>query len=69
MADVSKIQLPSGSEYNIKDEVARTQIITSIYTSETKNLRLGLSSAINVENEEFQEVYYELWYCRYTISK
>lgn len=55
MADISKITLPSGVTYEIKDEEARTQIITSIYTSSTKDLRLGLSSAINVENEEFQE--------------
>lgn len=53
MADISKITLPSGVTYEIKDEEARTQIITSIYTSSTKDLRLGLSSAINVENEEF----------------
>lgn len=53
MAEISKIQLPTGEVYDIKDEVTRTQVITSIYTAETKNLLLGLSSAINVENEEF----------------
>ena len=27
MADISKIKLPSGSEYNIKDAYAREQIL------------------------------------------
>ena len=53
MADVSKIQLPGGSEYNIKDEVARQMTLDVTYTAATYNLEFSFGSATTADDEEF----------------
>ena len=35
MADIEKIVLPSGNEYDIKDAVARQMTLLAVYTSAT----------------------------------
>ena len=55
MADISKITLPSGVTYIIKDEEARSQTLIATYTGgTTKNLALTFAPAGSVENEEYQ---------------
>ena len=53
MSDISKIQLPSGETYEIKDEEARSQTVIAVYTSSTKDLQLGISSVLSIDDEEF----------------
>lgn len=53
MADIAKIQLPSGTEYNIKDEVARQMTLDVTYTSATYDLEFSFTSAASVDSEEF----------------
>lgn len=53
MSDISKITLPSGVTYNIKDIPARQQTVTGTYTSATKNLALDIVPAESVEEEEY----------------
>lgn len=53
MADISKVELPNGAEYNIKDEVARAMTLEATYTAGTKNLTLTFSTAASIDSEEF----------------
>jgi hypothetical protein len=53
MADISKIQLPSGDTLSIKDDVARTLTLDAVYTEATLNLALTTTSASDGDNEEF----------------
>lgn len=54
MADISKIKLPSGSEYDIKDEVARSITLSATYTAVTKDLELEFTTASSADNTEYQ---------------
>ena len=51
--NISKITLPSGSVYDIKDEVARNVNISATYTSNTKDLELTITSAASADNTEY----------------
>lgn len=53
MADIEKIVLPSGDEYNIKDSAARQMTLLAIYTSATQDLELLFDSPSNVDNTEY----------------
>lgn len=53
MADISKIKLPSGSEYDIKDEVARSITLSATYTAVTKDLELEFTTASSADNTEY----------------
>ena len=44
MADISKIKLPNGSEYNLKD--SRVDNIGAYYTSETEMITFNMSDTI-----------------------
>ena len=53
MADITKIQLPSGNTYTIKDETARSLDITATYTAATYDLALDVTPAPDADSEEF----------------
>lgn len=45
MADISKIILPNGSEYNLKD--SRVDSISAYYTSETQMITFNMPDTIS----------------------
>lgn len=53
MADISKVQLPSGNIYDIKDEVARQMTLEATYTPATQDLELTFVTAASADNQEF----------------
>lgn len=53
MADISKIVLPSGDEYDIKDSVARQITLVAVYTSATQDLEIKFEAPSNVDNTEY----------------
>lgn len=53
MPDISKIELPDGNTYDIKDETARAVDLTATYTAATFDLALSLDSAIDADNTEY----------------
>ena len=53
MADISKIELPDGTTYDIKDETARSIDLVATYTAATYDLEIGLDSAIDADNTEY----------------
>jgi len=58
MANISQIQLPNGSVYEIEDAVARQMDLTSVFTetsvgSGVGDLELIFETAGDADNEEF----------------
>ena len=58
MANISQIQLPNGTTYNIEDATARQMTLDSIYTetsvgSGVGDLELLFVTAVNGDNQEF----------------
>lgn len=53
MAEIAKIKLPSGVEYNIKDETARAMTLEATYTAATHNLALTFTNAASADDNEY----------------
>lgn len=53
MAEIAKIKLPSGVEYEIKDETARAMTLEATYTSATHDLALSFVSAASADSNEY----------------
>ena len=53
MANISKIELPNGTTYDIKDETARDLQLTATYTSATYDLELEVEAANSADNIEY----------------
>ena len=53
MADIEKIVLPNGDEYNIKDAEARQATLLAVYTSATQDLQLLFDSPANADNIQY----------------
>ena len=53
MAEISKIQLPNGNIYDLKDEVARAMDLVVTYTAATYDLAITIDSAETADDEEF----------------
>lgn len=53
MADIEKIVLPSGNEYDIKDAVARQMTLIAVYTPATENLEIIFTTAASADDTEY----------------
>ena len=53
MANISQIELPNGTTYDIEDTTARGMTLDATYTAATYNLALTLDVADNADNEDF----------------
>lgn len=59
MADISKITLPNGQEYNIKDSTARLDIveIKSTYATKTESLNHVIASKTQPSNQQAGDIW------------
>ena len=53
MANISQIELPNGTTYDIEDTVARGVTLDATYTAATYNLSLTLDTADDADEEDF----------------